>query len=187
MAGIAMANWLQTPIIDQRNPRWKSIKLGRSDSTIGDYGCLLCSFAMLAGIEPPEMNSRMIAAGAYQTGDCPACAATFDIQKFMSAAPPILDVTQRYPFAPFPAAASARLVEHLKNGNPAIVEIDMRPDLAGHQMHFVLAVSAFGRGDTANIVVHDPWFSDETTLAPRYGVNLARAIVRAIYYGGPSS
>lgn len=184
MVGVAMTNWLQTPVIDQRNPRWKSIKLGRSDSTIGDYGCLLSAFSMLSGVEPPEMNSRMIAAGAYQTGDCPACAATFDIQKFMPSAPPIMDVTLRYPYAPFPASACAHLVAHLKSGLPAILEVDMRPDLAGHQMHFVLAVSAFGRGDTANVVTHDPWFNDETTLTPRYGLTLARALVRVIFYGG---
>jgi hypothetical protein len=178
-----MTNWLQTPVIDQRNPRWKAIKLGRSDSTIGDFGCLLSAFAMLSGVEPPEMNSRMIAAGAFQTGDCPACASTFDIQKFMPSAPPILDVTQRYPYAPFPAVARARLVAHLKAGNPAILEVDLFPNNSTHDMHFVLAVSAFGRGETANVVTHDPWFADETTLCPRYGVYLARAIVRAIYYG----
>ena len=38
-------------------------------------------------------------------------------------------------------------------------------------------------GDTANIVIVDPWHADQTTLCPRYGVNLARALVRAIYYG----
>lgn len=178
-----MANWLETPVIDQRDKRWASKMLGNSDSTIGAYGCLVSSFAMLAGMFPPEMNSRMIAAGAFQTGGCPACASTFDIQKFIPAAPPIYDTTLRYAYAPFPAAASARLVRHLKAGNPAILEVDINPNNNSHDMHFVLAVSAFGHGDTANIVVNDPWHGDQSTLVPRYGVNLARALVRAILYG----
>ena len=178
-----MANWLETPVIDQRDKRWASKMLGNSDSTIGAYGCLLSCFSMLAGVLPPEMNSRMIAAGAFQVGDCPACANTFDIKKFMPAAPPIYDYTQRYPFSPFPAPASTRLVAWLKAGGAAVVEVDINPNNNTHDMHFVLAVSAFGHGDTANIVVNDPWTADQSTIAPRYGVNLARAIVRAIYYG----
>ena len=180
-------NWLETPVIDQRDKRWASKALGNSDSTIGAYGCLLSCFAMLASVLPPEMNSRMIAAGALGTPDCPACANTFDIQKFMPAAPPIFGYSQRYPVTPFPAPASARLVAWLKTGGVAICEVDINPNNATHDMHFVLGVSAYGSGDTANIVINDPWHGDQTTLVPRYGVNLARAIVRAVYYGGPSS
>jgi len=183
MVGVTMTNYLQTPVISQRDPKWRSAKMGLSDSTIGDYGCLLSSFAMLSGVDPLAINRAMVANGAFQIGACPACAATFDIAKFMAHAPPVLDVTNSYPYSPFPAASSRRLVDHLKSGNAAILEVDMRPDLAGHQMHFVLAVSAFGSGDTANIVIHDPWFEDETTLCPRYGLTLARALVRVIFYG----
>lgn len=183
MVGVTMTNYLQTPVIAQRNPKWEDVKIGLSNSTIGDYGCLISSFAMLAGVDPPAINRAMIANGAFQTGDCPACAATFDIAKFMSNAPAVSDVTNRYPYAPFPAASSRRLVDHLKAGNPAVLEVDMRPDLAGHQMHFVFAVSAFGSGETANVVIHDPWFEDETTICPRYGLTLARALVRVVFYG----
>lgn len=178
-----MTNWLQVAPLDQRDPKWRALTLGKSNSTIGAYGCLLSCFSMLAGTTPPEMNRRMISLGGYQTGDCPACAATFDVQKFYRDAPPILDVTNSYPYAPFPYAASRRLVEHLKAGNPAICEVDINPNNATHDMHFVLAVSAFGSGDTANIVINDPWHADQTTLVPRYGLTLARALVRVVYYG----
>ena len=157
--------------------------LGNSDSTIGAYGCLLSCFSMLAGVLPPEMNSRMIASATFGVGDCAACANTFDVRKMFTNAPPIADYTQRYPYAPFPAPASARLVAWLKRGNVAVVEVDINPNNNTHDMHFVLAVSAFGSGDTANIVINDPWTADQSTLVPRYGVNLARALVRAIYYG----
>lgn len=180
-----MTSWLQIAPLDQRDARWKTVLLGLSkDSTIGQYGCLATAFAMLAGVDPPAMNRAMIAAGAFQTGACPACAATFDIAKFMAHAPPILEVTNSYPYAPFPAATSERLVKHLKAGNPAILEVDINPNNNTHDMHFVLAVSAYGSGDTANIVINDPWQADQTTLVPRYGLTLARALVRAVFYGG---
>ena len=178
-----MTNWLQVAPLDQRDPKWRAETLGKSGSTIGAYGCLVTCFSMLAGVTPPVMNRRMILNGGYQTGGCPACAATFDVQKFYADAPPILDVTLSYPYAPFPAASSRRLVEHLKAGNVAICEVDINPQNNTHDMHFVLAVSAFGSGDTANIVISDPWHADQTTLTPRYGLTLARALVRVIYYG----
>lgn len=179
-----MRNWLEVAPLDQRDAHWKSDLLGLSkDSTIGQYGCLVTCFAMLAGVTPPAMNRAMIQAGAFQTGNCPACAATFDIAKFSPAAPPIYDITSSYPYAPFPAAASARLVKHLKAGGVAICEVDINPNNNTHDQHFVLAVSAFGSGDTANVVINDPWFADQTTLTPRYGLTLARALVRAVFYG----
>jgi len=112
-----LTTWLQTPPIDQRDPRWRSTLMGPvPDSTIGQYGCLLSCFSMLSGVDPIAMNRAMIANGAYQTGGCPACAATFDIARFMAHAPPIIDVTNCYPYAPFPAASSRRLVDHLQGG-----------------------------------------------------------------------
>lgn len=154
------------------------------DSTIGMYGCLLSCFSMLAGVDPLAMNRAMIANAGYQTGGCPACAATFDIAKFMAHAPPILDATNRYTYAPFPAASSNRLVDHCKRGGVAVLEVDINPNNNTHDMHFVLAVSAFGHGDTAQVVINDPWMGDQTTLSPRYGLTLARALVRVIFYGG---
>jgi hypothetical protein len=181
---VRLATWLETPVIDQRDKRWKALMLGNSDSTIGAYGCLLSCFSMLAGITPPEMNSRMIASAAFGTPGCAACANTFDVRKMLATrVPAIADYSGRYPYSPFPAASSARLVKWLKAGNAAVIEVDINPNNASHEMHFVLGVSAFGHGDTANIIIADPWHGDQTTLAPRYGVNLARAIVRAIYYG----
>lgn len=180
-----MRNWLEVAPLDQRDARWKSDLLGLStDSTIGQYGCLVTCFAMLAGVTPPAMNRAMTLNGAFQTGACPACAATFDIARFMPNAPPILDVTKSYPYAPFPADQSRRLVKHLKSGLPAILEVDINPNNNTHDMHFVLAVSAYGSGGVDNIVIDDPWMADQTTLIPRYGLTLARALVRAVFYGG---
>ena len=180
-----MTTWLQVPPIDQRNPHWAKTLMGLSkDSTLGQYGCLVSCFSMLAKVDPLAMNRAMIANGAYQAGNCPACAATFDIKRFMVNAPPILDVTNSYPYAPFPAASSKRLVDHCKAGGVAVLEVDINPNNSGHDQHFVLAVSAFGSGGVDNVVINDPWFGDQTTLTPRYGLTLARALVRVIFYEG---
>jgi hypothetical protein len=120
-----------TPYIDSQGTHWRSTLMGHSpDSTIGQYGCLLSCFSMLSGVDPIAMNRAMIANGAYQAGGCPACAATFDIARFMAHAPPILDVTNSYPYAPFPAASSRRLVDHCKAGGVAICEVDINPNNA---------------------------------------------------------
>lgn len=181
-----MAQWLEVPVLAQRDPRWASTLMGTSpDSTIGQYGCLITDFAMLAGVTPLEMNSRMRNMGGYQAGGgCPACAATFDVQRFVASAPPMIDATASYPFTPFPVAITTRLVNHLKSGAPAIIEVDSQPNTPGHQSHFVLAVSAFGVGAQAQVVIDDPWYGDQTLIEPRYGVGgLGRVLVRAVFYG----
>ena len=73
----ASAEWMQrldyTPpasIIDipplcQKDPRWKDIKLGNSNLTIGSDGCLVTCFAMVLGVTPAEFNARMKAVGGF--------------------------------------------------------------------------------------------------------------------------
>lgn len=178
-----MSTWLERPVLAQRDKRWAATLMGRSaSSTIGDYGCLLTCAAMLAGITPPEMNSYWIARGGYQSGDKAAYAATYDFRKVCSQAPEILDVSGHYPDMPFPRGDVAKLLAHVKGGRPAVLEVDMWPTTVAEEQHYVLAVAAFGAGDAANIVINDPWFEDQTLLCPRYGVNLGRALIRAIYF-----
>ena len=180
-----MGTWLETPVIDQRDKRWARTLMGKStSSTIGDYGCLLNCASALAGITPLEMNALWMAKGGYQTTPGKeAYAATFDFRRFHPAVPPVADYSQRYAYSPFPAAASARLVKWLKAGKVAVAEVDILPNNNTHDMHYVLAVSAFGFGDSASIIINDPWRADQTTITPRYGVTLARALVHVIYYG----
>lgn len=177
---------LQTPVIDQRDARWRSLKLGFDPvSTIGDYGCLLCCASSLAKITPPELNEIMKRNGGFDsTSDCRACFATFDLARFVPSFPRLIEVSQAYRFAAAPGPLCARLVEHTRAGQPAIVEVDMYPAQDGHQMHYVLALAGFGDGALGQVVINDPWHADQSTLAPRYGNSLARAICRVIFYGG---
>lgn len=173
---------MQIPVLAQRDRNWRNELLGGDvNSTIGDYGCLITSFAMLANSTPTAVNNWMKENDKFQTGDCKACAATFDVPGPMGG-PRWVDASNRYEYHPFPDTEIKRVMEWLKMGRPAILEVDMQPNLLGHQMHFVLAVGAFGDVTNGNIIINDPWYEDQTTVAPRYGLNLARCLVRTVFY-----
>lgn len=173
---------LQIPVQAQRDARWRNELLGFDRvATIGQYGCLVTCFSMLANSTPSTVNAWMKANGKFQSGDCPACAATFDVPGPMGGYR-YVDASNRYEFTPYPKPAIERVMNWLKAGKPAILEVDMMPTTYGHQMHFVLAVAAFGDTTSGNIVIADPWFEDQNVCAPRYGGDLARCLVRAVFY-----
>ena len=45
--------------LNQRDARWKDIKLGFGNTTIGGYGCTITCVAMLAGLTPDDVNARL--------------------------------------------------------------------------------------------------------------------------------
>lgn len=49
----------------QNNNAWKGEMLGESNTTIGTHGCTITCVAMLAGIDPKEVNSRLRNGGGY--------------------------------------------------------------------------------------------------------------------------
>jgi hypothetical protein len=55
-------------IYSQRDSRWKNEKLGFGNTTIGDYGCTITCVAMMADIEPSEVNQRLKSKNGF-TGD----------------------------------------------------------------------------------------------------------------------
>ena len=186
-----MGAWTQTEQISQRDARWAGILMGRSRvSTIGQYGCLMASMGMLAGRTPAQMNTLATANGGYQSAPGrEAYAATFNARQIIGSdrAAELVDAnTTPYPFTPYPVAMIKRLVAWLRAGQPAIIRVDSQPGTPGDQTHYVLAVAAYGdaAATRAQIVINDPWYGDQTLLAPRYGPDLASALVHAIYYRG---
>jgi len=59
------ATIIDIPPLSQKDPRWKDIKLGNSNLTIGSDGCLDTCFAMAFGVTPDEFNARMKAVGGF--------------------------------------------------------------------------------------------------------------------------
>ena len=170
--------WLNVVPVAQRNPLWRNAKLGFSETTIGSYGCLVTSMGMVAGVNPIEMNARMKAAKGFNGN----LVANFDVSKFVDGAPKLIRTTSKYASVPFPQDEIDHLISRLRMDKPAILEVDMNIATATQDQHFVLAVGAYGFGSLKHILINDPWYEDQTTICPRYGGTLARALVRAIYY-----
>ena len=83
---------------------------------------------------------------------------------------------------PFPPIEQERLLSHLHNEQPAIIEVDPTPGSPGigdGNTHFVLAIGASNDG---LITIHDPWYGDMGPLTPRYGRDNAAAIYRCVLY-----
>lgn len=156
----------------QRDPRWASKPLGISNTTIGDYGCLVTSLGMLAGLKPDAMNQAMVNRNMFYSGNL---VSTFDIStinplvKYIS--------TQGRFYADVPVDVMADLKNHLK-ANPAILEVDINRNVQGLQQHFVVAVGV----DNDKIIILDPWTNTRTNLSPLYGTTDSLAIYRIIKY-----
>lgn len=56
-------------ILSQRDTRWKNIKLGTSDTTIGGYGCTITCIAMIVGSTPDVVNERIKSVNGYAEGN----------------------------------------------------------------------------------------------------------------------
>ena len=175
------------PIMGQRDPRWAALKIGYGDGTVGQYGCLFSSLAMLAFHDQPIVVSTSVAAlmdamkgngnytpegGNYlQSADIGAI--TAGSVKFVKASdlfPGPVDAKSMYELNSFLAADV---------NNYAIIEVDNRgdnltPDPHAAHQHFVVMLDATG-------AIHDPWYGDKATIT-RYGSTPAKAIWRYILY-----
>lgn len=134
----------------QTDPQWKSNLLGfDSTSTIGGYGCLLTSMAMVAtgygasGLTPAALNDKMKAINGFQAGTA------FLIGWMVGNVVPGMSLDYRS------SGGSAPLAEidaNLAQGNPAIIEVDWSPQ-AGVQTHYMVAYAKSG----SDYLVYDPY------------------------------
>jgi hypothetical protein len=141
---------LKTRLQSQRDSRWGSILLGNNTSqpyTIYNYGCLITSLANYIDKQPDEVNqmlkdnSGFIDGGLFVWSKCTTLGLN---QTYLSA---------RCSAIPLYTTEVTKLRESLKQGYPALCEVDFNPATDAEEMHFVLAV---GYTDTEIIVV-DPW------------------------------
>ena len=179
----------KTQNLYQNDEKWKNVRLGNSSETIGGWGCLLTSAAMmLNGIgynETPEtVNEKMKKAGGFQGAFFipsvlpyiwPNCAYR-DMQSCESYPAPIVQIDQA-----------------LAEGKPVILQVDWNQQ-AGVQTHFVLVKEK--KGD--DYVIYDPYkysgdgLGKEVLLTQRYKFNGARleteisAVLWFDSYGAPA-
>ena len=149
----------------QNDPRWKNDPLGFStDSTIGTFGCLLTSLAMVAnrfGYDetPASLNDKMKGTGAFQ-GPWVRAAGISSACPRLKYAKGVDCSGQPAPMADIDAALAA--------GKPVIAEVDYSPD-PGVQNHWIVIYAK--QGD--DYLVRDPWNNPAKngTLIQRYGFN----------------
>ena len=170
-------------VYSQRDPRWAGTRLGTaSGATIGQYGCYLTSFAMVAGyhghpVTPPELNAAFLRAGAYVAGDL---CADDDLQRVFGDCR--LVAAENYAAQ---RAALGRLRDFLADpGTSVILELDFDHDPSdGIQTHFVTAVDC----DGTHVTVADPWFGGVDAFTTHYGNDPAATIQKFVVYAGPGA
>jgi hypothetical protein len=169
--------------LSQRDPRWADTLLGNSKtSTIGQYGCLLTCFAMLAHTDPLSMNVYRAAHGEFDVEPRGA----YNISDLVDGLWPLqvnyLGISG-YWTGLVPAAEIVKLVQSLHDGNPCVILVDPTPGNPGLQngeQHYVLAWTASSDGQ---VIINDPWYGDVAPLCPRYGQSAAGALYQWKIYG----
>ncbi len=158
----------KTQILYQNDEKWKNVKLGNSNETIGGWGCLLTSVTMmLNGIgynETPEtVNEKMKKAGGFQ--------GAFFIPSVLPYVWPNCAYRDMQPCEKSPAPI-AEIDAALEAGKPVILQVDWNKQ-AGIQTHFVLVKEKKGN----DYILYDPYKyggdspEREVLLTSRYKFN----------------
>jgi SH3-like domain-containing protein len=178
----------KTDNLYQNDQRWKDALLGFSPSvTIGSWGCLLTSTAMVVnglGFQetPQTMNAKMRSVGGFN-------GAAFFPSYVPAAFPGVVYVD--YVDCEKSPAPLARIDSALEAGKPVIVCVDWNPQ-AGVQTHWVVLKAKKNN----NYTMYDPYQyrgdspSKELILTDRYkhqGADPAKAILAAIFFDGQHS
>jgi len=127
-------------LYSQLDPRWKNQKLGSSNVTLGGYGCLVTTMAMLAcyygkNETPATLDTWLTQNKGYQDGN---------LYKWFEG------LTKEYPDikceglfgVPYPLnqAQEAEIDNELANKKPVVVEVDYNPMTAVLDGHWCLIV-----------------------------------------------
>ena len=158
----------KTQNLYQNDEKWKNVKLGNSNETIGGWGCLLTSVTMmLNGIgysETPEtVNEKMKKAGGFQ--------GAFFIPSVLPYVWPNCAYRDMQPCEKSPAPI-AEIDAALEAGKPVILQVDWNKQ-AGIQTHFVLVKEKKGN----DYILYDPYKyggdspEKEVLLTSRYKFN----------------
>jgi uncharacterized protein YgiM (DUF1202 family) len=177
----------ETDALYQNDPRWKNTKLGnQSTETIGSWGCLMTSLAMVAngyGFDetPESINNKMKAAGGFQ--------GAMIIPAVLPNICPGLLYKGYQPCEDTPAPMT-QIDAALDADKPVIAQVDWSPK-AGLQTHWILLYQKSG-GD---YYMKDPYrYSGDSPdkklkVLDRYthaGKDISKAITGVIWFEGSS-
>ncbi len=177
-------------IFSQRDPQWAAQRLGTvNGSTLGQYGCYVTSFAMVAAyygkdINPSKLDDFFTNGHVYYN----AQGNHNDPAKF--AADNMLQVIygdivfqKAYDFTNAPADLNLLKTLLADPTLSVILEVDFNHNPGdGIQTHFVVAVECDGK----KVVIADPWQVPGSVddFTKNYGNNPAQTILKFVVYKG---
>jgi GH25 family lysozyme M1 (1,4-beta-N-acetylmuramidase) len=153
--------------MSQKDPKWAGDKLGTSSVTIGAYGCLITSVAMICNYygketDPGKINRDLISVNGYASGNLLRFAAVETIY------PDIKVDWDSYLSNP----TNAQINAVLKSGVPAIVQVDYKPDTPALDQHWVVVIGK----DENGYLIADPIDGEKVYLS-RYNDKAYRMVV----------
>ncbi len=165
-------------VFSQRDERWRSIALGGSNVTIGDYGCLLTCYAMVLryygwATDPGMLHGLFMKARGFDSnGNYHWDTAT----NIYGGTQEIVDARNRS----LTDAELKKMLDAINKGYPVIIQVDMVPSTTKADMHFVVGYE-YRDGE---VMIADPWTGKQYSLRSRYGSTwaLKRAIYRYIIF-----
>lgn len=168
--------------MSQRDPLWANTRIGHAGSpkTIGEWGCLLTCFAMVANsygraITPAQLNASMVRKDGFLDGY---------LTKWNALSSVYTDIVYHGKMDMSPTIVN-RINDSLDAGNPVTVLVDFTRDTpyTDNDQHWVLIVGRTGD----DYRINDPWLlpAQEGSLRDRYGRSgqeLWQIIHSAIFY-----
>jgi len=165
---------LEIKPLSQRDARWKLKKLGTSDVSIGNYGCLLVDHCMMLNyygkdFTPDSLNEYYKSKGVFDQGNQ---------INFWAAANCFEDITADEYYNCYDTPCDLEKIDkYLSQGKPVICLVDFSPT-AGVQTHFVLII-----GKDNDYLVNDPWTGETYWFEAKYG-DPTRYIYGLRFYSG---
>ncbi len=176
----------------QVDDAWGRVMLGVSSSTIGGYGCLICSIASgltdvgvkINGLpaDPPQLNRWLARNKGFTAASGSSQRNLFIFNSLRPLGVELVDyVDCRKSRAPV-----AKVVDALEAENQFVaIQVDFKPGGSQAQQHWVRAIHSYG----PDILIMDPWLrgsAENVHLMTRYAIpswdDPSRAIFRIAAY-----
>lgn len=143
-------------LYSQRDPRWANINLGTSNSSIGNYGCLITAAGMFFDKDPKTVNEILRQGGGYANGNLfywfPAC-------KLLGGS----FIWRNWSYD------NTAALWAIKNYGAVLVEVDATPIGSPRNSHWVIFVG--------NHKLWDPWNGKEEPTS-KYPILKSLAVVK---------
>lgn len=165
-------------LLSQRDERWANNRLGENtghSKTIGNWGCLLVVYNMLAKdyrlttMNPGAFNMFMLTSGAFS--------GPFLTSGAFSKAYPDDVIYEGWMTRENPRMVD-KINDYLLSGRPVPARVDFRPSTSAWEQHWVLLLVPKGVDDYLMV---DPWTGEQGLLSESYGIS-GTDVLEALFY-----